>query len=192
MVYVDPIRYSRSLGTGFHAIAIASGAYPPGYRIANGQNGGGFPPAGTTSNGRLPIRIQPPPSGNGRLLFCSDMKILVHNPHSTSTVEIATGLGVADVSGPNRPMMPYLGVCHDRDPWTDSLVYSTVAPRQTAQIVAFRHDLVDNAFAEVPGWPNWQMLPATGNRLWPAVCPMIRVRGGSVVVSGVFCRGYVT
>lgn len=190
--YCDPVRHSRTLGTGFHAIAIAPGPFPAGYRIANGRDGGGFPAAGQQSNGRLPIRIQPPPSGNGRLTFVVNAKLLVHNPSQTQVVEVATGLGVSDVSGPSRPMSPYLGVAHDRDPWTDSLVYSNVAPRQTVQLTMFRLDLVDNAFAAVPGWPNWRMLPATGSKLWPAVCPMLRIKGGSVVVSGVFCMGHVS
>ena len=65
-VYVDPPLYQRPMGPGAFAIPLATGPYPPGYRLANGQPGGGFPPAGAQSNGTLPIRIQPPVSEIGR------------------------------------------------------------------------------------------------------------------------------
>lgn len=190
MVYVDPIRHSRTLGPGFHAIPIAPGPYPPGYRIANGRDGGGFPPAGATSNGTLPIRIQPPFQGNGRLTFITNSKFLAEN-RGNALVEIATGLGVAHVNGPSRPLFPYLGVAHDRDPWLDSLVESTVRPGETVQLTNFRLDIVDQAFAAVPNWPDWRMLPATSNQLWPAICPMVRLKGGSLIIKGVFCMGFV-
>lgn len=188
-VYCDPARYARTMPTGFSSIPIATGRYPAGYRIANGQAGGGFPAAGATSNGTLPVRIQPPIRGTGRLTFVTNFKFLAHNRGST-TVEIAASLGVANVSGTDRPMFPYLGVSHDQDPWSDNLVHSTIAPGHIVQLSGFRLDIVDNDFAAVPGWPNWQMTPASGNQLWPAVCPCVRIRGGSLLIQGVFCHGY--
>jgi len=187
-VYVDPPNFSRTMGPGLFGITIASGPFPPGYRVANGRPGGGFPPAGAQSNGTLPIKIQPPISGTGRLTFVSHYKVRVGNVGST-VVQYSIGMGVADVNGPSRPMFPYLGVAHDQDPVRGSLVFTNIRPGEFQQLTGFRLDIVDNAFASVPNWPNWQMEPGR-NLLWPAVVPIISISGGSLMVLGVFCKGF--
>jgi hypothetical protein len=189
-IYLDPPQYQRTMGPGIFGVPIAKGAYPSGYRIPNGQPGGGFPPTGAQSNGTLPIRLQPPVSGTGRITFVTHLKVRIGNPGKT-VIQVAGGLGVSNVSQVSQPMFPYLGVGHDQDPISGNLVFSTLPPGQVISVDAFRLDIVDNAFATVPNWPNWQMVPGK-DLLWPAVTPIINIKGGPAMIMGIFCFGFAT
>jgi hypothetical protein len=168
MQYMDGPDYWRDIQPGFNdVLKLQPGAFPPGYRIANGQKGGGYPAAGATQNGTLPIAIQPPPSGTGRLKFLTMFKMVVRNNSLSIPGHYSFGLGVVWVSGPDRPMSPYLGVGHDLD--VNQIPSDTIDPGETRTLMTFRLDIVDHDFAPVPGWPDWEMIPCPQNQLWPAV-----------------------
>jgi hypothetical protein len=170
-------------------LTIAPGPYPPGYRVANGQLGGGYPPSGQTSNGTLPIRLQPPSSGDGvRFQFVTQMTCTVLN-EGTQDGKFLTSLGVIYPSETNRPMMPYLGVFHSINDFR-LMVPITIPAGKSVIITAIRIDVLDPDFAAIPGWPKWQMVP-NANQLWPAVGPTYWNGGpGPLNVKDIMCMGY--
>lgn len=189
-VYADPANYtSRVLQPGYNSgIPIAAGAFPPGYRVANGTNGGGFPATGAVSDGTLPIRLQPPPSGVDRLKFVVNLKVTVVNSSPTMG-SFSVILGTTASSGPSMPLYPYLGVAHDLFPLHPVNILQGTA----LQINTFRMDVVDIALLPgIPGWPNWTMLiDPTGSLLYPAVCPLFQNLGTvPLTVMDVFAFGF--
>lgn len=188
--------YSVTLAVGFGSasygapLCLQKGApYPPGYRTANGQPGGGS--ASGNASGNEPIKLQPPTKGSGIVKFWSTAQVWVKNPDSSRTGSFVMGLGVADVNGPDKPMFPYLGIGHYLE--INQCPAVTVRPGDTVSFALSRIDMVDNAFSAVPGWPNWEMTPAPDNKLWPAVCPMFQNRGQTqLIVSGFWGISYAT
>lgn len=184
------IPYMRDIPAGWdNVLRISPGAWPPGYRIANGQEGGGFPPSGSQADTNLPIRIQPPPSGNGKLTFVTIGKFVIQNL-SSSDGSFALGFGVANVNGPNRPMYPYLGVAHDYEIY--QIPQETIAAGCTTSRLIHRLDIVDNNFnGGIPNWPNWKMIPNDATKLYPAITPSFK-NGGKVTlkVGAVFIFGF--
>jgi hypothetical protein len=170
-------------------LTIAPGPYPPGYRIPNGQEGGGFPPQGQVSNGTLPIRLQPPSSGNGvKFQFVTQFNATVVN-EGTQAGKFLISLGVIYPSETNRPMMPYLGVFHSINDFR-LMVPITIQPGQAVPITIFRLDVLDPDFASIPGWPNWKMTP-NANKLYPAVGPTYWNGGpGNLNVKDIMALGY--
>jgi hypothetical protein len=157
---------SSQWGSG---MTIAPGPYPPGYRIPNGQEGGGFPPSGQQSNGTLPIRLQPPSSGNGqKFVFYTSMTCTLQN-ESDIDGRFIWALGVIYPSEVDRPMMPYLGLFHAINDFR-IMVPITVPKKSSVVSTAIRVDILDPDFAAIPGWPSWKMVP-NANKLWPAVGP---------------------
>ena len=170
-------------------LTIAPGPYPPGYRIPNGQEGGGFPPQGQQSNGTLPIRLQPPSSGNGvKFLFYTTMTCTVVN-EGTQDGKFLTALGVIYPSETNRPMQPYLGLFHAINDFR--LMQPIIIPAgKSVVITAIRADILDPDFAPIPGWPNWKMTP-NANKLFPAVGPTYWNGGpGPLNVKDIMALGY--
>jgi hypothetical protein len=173
--------YSVTYPVGYNStIKLQKGAaFPPGYRVANGQKGGGYPASGATATGNEPIKIQPPPNGSGIVKFFSTSNITVQNPDSNKKGSFAFGLGVADVNENNFPMWPYIGCGHYLD--INQLPPDTLAPGESRTVTITRFDMVDNTFmgAEpIPTWPDWEMrTAASGNMLWPAVTPLFKNLG---------------
>jgi hypothetical protein len=192
-LYLDPVGYSVVIPAGFNnVLMIAKGAYPPGYLVANGQKGGGYPPSGATSDGTLPIRLQPPPRGSGRLKFVTTATVYVTN-NAEDVAEFAIGLGVAYPSEFNKPMWPYLGVAHDND--INELPPETLLRGRTRAMTVNRLDILDNAFIQdqpVADWPEWEMTPCPDNLLYPAVCISFKNCGSvPLTVANVFAFGFV-
>jgi hypothetical protein len=171
-------------------LTLAPGPWPPGYRVANGQVGGAFPPQGSSANTSLGIRIQPPTAGSDgkAFMFYTWLTCTVLN-ESNADCGIIIALGVIDPSETGRPMNPYLGVYHAINDFR-LMVPVNVPAGKAVQITATRMDVLDPRFAAIPGWPNWQMTPGA-NKLFPAICPTFQNRGPNalnvkdVMVSGV-------
>jgi hypothetical protein len=170
-------------------LTIAPGPYPPGYRIANGQEGGGFPPSGQVSNGSLPIRLQPPSSGNGvKFQFVTQFNCTVVNEGSQDG-KFLIALGVIYPSEKDRPMMPYLGCFHCINDYR-LMVPWTIKAGQAMPVTVFRLDVLDPDFADIPGWPQWKVTPNT-NGLYPAVGPTYWNGGpGPLNVKDIMALGY--
>jgi len=194
--YVDPAGYvGRVLPAGYNAgLTIATGAYPPGYRVDDGSTIGGVFATGT-SNGTLPIRIQPVQSGVGILKFHAVVLATIVNQSTTATATFEFGVGVTASNGPNKPTYPYLGVSHVRPP----LEAMRLGPQQAVQVSCFELLIMDNAFQSdqpIPGWPNWQMLTgsqmgvAGGSRLYPALVPTMTTTGASLLVRDILMHGF--
>jgi hypothetical protein len=170
-----PIDFKRTISPNQNSqwgsgLTIAPGPYPPGYKIANGQEGGGYPPQGQSSDGTLPIRLQPPSSGDGvRFCFYSTATCTVVNASTTQDGKFIWGLGVIYPSETDRPMMPFLGTFHSNNDYR--LMAGITVPRNSAvQLTVIRMDVLDPDFADIPGWPKWKMVP-NANGLYPAVGP---------------------
>jgi hypothetical protein len=194
MVLRDPPHYTRTQTGKGKGINIPTGNYPPGYKVANGQPGGGWPTG--QSNGTLPIKLIPPTSGNGRCHFITHFKFLVVNKES-AVRKFCIGLGVSDVvsdpGGGGRPMYPYLGCAHDLGVWEGQMSFETIQPGESRLCTGFRLDMVDNAFSQdlpIPDWPNWTLNVNAGNKLWPGVTPLMTVETGSLEVQDAFLIGY--
>jgi hypothetical protein len=172
-------------------LLIAPGPYPPGYRIPNGQVGGGYPPQGQKSDGTLPIRIQPPASGDGvRFQFTTTFTATILN-EGNQDGKILISLGVIYPSETDRPMSPYLGVFHSINDFR-LMVPITVPAGKSVIVTAIRLDVLDPDFAAIPGWPKWQMIP-NQNKLWPAVGPTYQNAGpGPLNIKDIMCVGVAT
>ena len=173
------------------AMMIAKGPYPPGYRIPNGQVGGGFPAQGATSNGTLPIRIQPPVSGNDgrRIIFVTNATCTVVNDTDTDG-RFLWGLGVSYPSEVGRPINPYLGVFHIINDYRIMQPIS-IPKRSSVVLVTTRTDLLDPQFASIPGWPNWSITPNKDNKLYPAITPtMVNPGSARLFIRDVMCQGF--
>lgn len=197
MIYNDTPKYTqRVINAGWRgAIGLAKTKWPSQYRIPGNADGGVYPPAGSTPTGTEPVRLTPPTSGNGRLMFVTQCTLTIVNT-SGSTGKMSYGLGVSFVNGQNKPMYPYLGVAHALEVLDDS-TRPDEFPAGSVRVVtmAARMDLLDNAFQSdepIPGWPNWQMkLSTDGKRMYPAVTPMINNLGTvPLTVMDVFGFGY--
>lgn len=170
-LYADPANYTgRVVAAGASAyLSIASGAWPPGYKVSDGTTVGGVFPTGT-NNGTLPIRIQPPITGVGRLKCVTLFKAVIINQGSVAG-SFALGLGVNNSSQANKPMYPYLGVGHDLSIGTETPI--TIQPNEAKSFICFRLDVVDNALVQdtpIATWPVWTMnLSESGTLLYPAV-----------------------
>jgi len=198
MVYYDPKQYTqRVINAGWRgAIGLAKTKFPPGYKIPNGQPGGGYPASGAVPVGNEPVRLCPPTKGTGRIMFVTNLSFTVVN-NSSQAGKMSYGLGVAFVNGPNKPMYPYLGVCHALEVLDDSTNPQTF-PANSVTVVhcPLRMDLMDNAFQgdqPIPGWPNWQLVLSTdGKQMYPSVSPMVNNLGTvPLTVMDVFGFGYV-
>lgn len=186
-----PVGYGNDVPYG-RGINLQKGvAYPPGYRVANGQPGGGYAPSGAVAKGTEPIKLQPPPKGVGRMKFWCTVQIWVKNTHASQTGSFVMGLGVSDINGPDFPMHPWHGVGHYLE--MGQMPAQTVRAGDTVIATLSRFDMVDNDFHEVPGWPNWEMTPNPDNKLWPAVTPMFQNRGATeLAVVGFWGISYPT
>src|SRR5215472_322681 len=163
---IIPANQSSQWGSG---LTIAPGPYPPGYMVASGVEGGSYPPSGQQSNGTLPIRLQPPPSGNGvKFQFYTTATCTVVN-NSNQNGKFIWGLGVIYPSQTDRPMMPYLGCFHSINDF-HKMVPITIPANSAVQLTVIRLDILDPDYAYIPGWPNWRMVP-NANKLYPAVGP---------------------
>jgi hypothetical protein len=198
MVYYDPKKYlERIINSDFSgSLRLAKTEWPPGYKIPNGQPGGGYPASGSKPTGNEAIRLCPPTKGTGRIMFVTNCQMTVVNK-SNQEANLTYGLGVSYVNGPNKPMYPYLGVAHALEVLDDSSKAENFAP-DSVRIVTFpaRMDLMDNAFQSdqpIPGWPDWELeLSTDGKLMYPAVTPMIHNFGpGPVTVMDIFGFGYV-
>lgn len=194
-------QYFRTLNSGFNGVLnISPGAWPPGYRIANGQKGGGYPPSGSQATGNEPIRLCPPPSGTGRLAFFTFAKIVITNPDASRKGSFTTGLGVVYVNGPSRPMFPYLGAAHDLE--VRDMRAETIGPGDTRSVSMFRTDFIDNTMdggaANFPNWPNWEMQTSTQTQpqaqlMYPAVGISFMNRGPTTLQVGqIYAYGWVS
>lgn len=163
---IVPGNQSSQWGNG---LTIAPGPYPPGYRVPNGEKGGGYPPQGQTSDGTAPIRLQPPSSGHGVCFqFVTNMTCTVINETDQDGM-ILIALGVIYPSETDRPLHPYLGVFHCCNDYRK--MHPIAVPRRSSVgMNIIRLDVLDPDFADIPNWPNWEMVPAE-NKLWPAVGP---------------------
>lgn len=195
-LFLDPPKYlSRVLAVGYDAILpIAKGAWPPGYRVPNGQKGGGYPASGTSAQGTEPIRLCPPPTGTGRIKFVTTWKMTVVNQSSSTVGSFACGLGVVWPSEFNKPMWPYLGVAHDQE--VDNLYKTTIRGGDSLLVMVNRLDIVDNDFIKdqpAPNWPNWEMnLSSNGNKMYPAIGPAFKNTGStSLMVTDIHIFGVV-
>lgn len=199
-LYQDHPDYFRTINAGFNAVLnIDPSAWPPGYRIANGQKGGGYPPSGSKPSGSEPIRLCPPPKGQGRLSFFTFCKLVITNPTNTKGA-FAAGLGVVYVNGPNRPMFPYLGAAHDLD--INAFRPETIGPGDTRSVSMFRTDFIDIAMdggaSTFPDWPNWEMKVSTQSQayaqnMYPAVGISFKNTGSvALQVGNVFAYGWVS
>jgi hypothetical protein len=191
--------YFRNINAGFNAmLTIAPGAFPPGYRVANGQKGGGYPSGQATGN--EPIRLCPPPSGKGRLSYFTFCKVVITNPSTSTKGAFACGLGVVYVNGPSRPMFPYLGAAHDYD--INAFRPETIGPGDTRSISMFRTDFIDNTMdggaANFPDWPNWEMKTSTQTQpqaqlMYPAVGISFKNTGTvALQVGNIYAYGWVS
>lgn len=180
MNYNDPKKYTARViqPNARGSIKLATTAWPPNYRIPdNKTNGGVYPPAGSRPSGTEPIRLCPPVSGNGRIMFVTSLAMTVVNYDNNRAGQMSFGLGVSYVNGPNKPMYPFLGVAHALEVLDDSTKPMTFPPNSVTVVEhPLRMDLMDNAFQgdqPIPGWPNWQLQLATdGSHMYPAVTPM--------------------
>lgn len=191
--YLDPAQYQqRVLLPGYNDILrIAVGLYPPGYKVPDGTTVGGVFPTGS-SDGTLPIGIQPPISGVGRLKFNVEGKVVVVNNTGTPG-SCAVALGTFYSSGPNKPLYPYLGVMHDNS--ITSLHQIAIPPNSAVQITFHRLDIVDQAFQSdepITTWPSWTMsLAAEGNLMYPMIGPAFYNNGSiPLMVTDVFIYGF--
>jgi hypothetical protein len=202
-IYLDRDgNYFRTLNGGFSGVLnIRPGTWPPGYRISNGTTKGGvYPPSGTSPNGTEPIRLCPPPSGEGRLSFFTFAKILVTNPHASQKGSFTTALGVVYVNGQGRPMFPYLGAAHDME--VRDMRPETLGPGDSRSVTMFRTDFIDinmdGGAATFPNWPKWEMLVSTqtnpeAKNMYPAVGIAFQNRGTtSLQVGNVYAYGWVS
>jgi hypothetical protein len=193
-IYLDPKGYFRTWSAGKNdVLCIAPGAWPPGYRVPNGNKGGGYPASGTQAKGTEPIRIQPPVSGTNRVQYLTLVKILVRNP-GNAKASFAVGLGVVNVNGPDRPMGPaYLGYLHDLGVWENDIASETLGPGDARTVTMFRVDTVDNNMdGGIPGWPNWETAPDPKTLLYPAVAINFKNDGaGAIEIGNVFAGGVV-
>src|SRR5215469_10940566 len=168
-LYLDPSGYAgRVIQPGSTSwLPINSGKWPVGYKIPDNKTKGGVFPSGT-SNGTMPILLQPPPKGTGRLKFHCGFKLLVCN-ESNSEGSYVPFIGTFNSSENNKPMYPYLGVAHD----AGSLSQATIPGGQSRLVYVHRLDIVDNAFQSdqpIPNWPNWEMnVAANGSMMYPAL-----------------------
>lgn len=82
-------------------------------------------------------------------------------------------------------MFPYLGVSHD----LDNTAFHSVQAGEVIDLNGFRIDIVDNAFAAVPGWPDWTMDPnSTPSKLYHCLTPIFYNKGQTILqVTDVFC-----
>jgi hypothetical protein len=198
MNYNDPKKYTgRVVNAGWHgALGLAKTKFPPGYKIPNGQPGGGFPASGAVPTGNEPIRLCPPIKGTGRIMFVTNLTMTVVN-NSSQEGRMTYGLGVTYVNGPNKPMYPYLGVCHGLETLDDSAKLDEFPPNSTKIVhCSIRMDLMDNAFQSdqpIPGWPNWELVLSTdGKEMYPAVSPTVNNSGSvPLTVMDIFGFGYV-
>ena len=177
------------------ALSIASGVYPPGYKISNGQPGGTYPPQGATQNGSLPIRITPPPSykeaGSGvRFQFYTSFNCTVVNDNDQDG-KIVISLGVVYPSETDRPLGGvYLGLFHAINDFRQ--MQAIVVPKHSnTTITCIRMDVLDPDFAPVKDWPDWTMVPNSDNKLWPAIGPTYCNFGPvSLKVADIMCVGH--
>jgi hypothetical protein len=191
--YLDPKGYTRTIpGGSKQALCIAPGTWPPGYRVANGSKGGGYPPSGSQAKGNEPIRIQPPVSGTNRVQFLTLAKILVKNT-GNNKASFSVGLGVTESSELNRPMRHYLGYAHDLGTWEGDMQAETLGPGDARTITMFRVDTVDDQLdGGIPGWPHWEMIPDPDTKLYPAVAIILNNSGSaSIGVGDIFAVGVV-
>lgn len=191
--------YSQTLAIGYgndvpygKGINLEKGKpFPPGYRVPNGQPGGGYPAQGALATGNEVIKIQPPPKGNGRIKFWCTAQIWINNPDASKTGSFVFGLGVSDVNGPSFPMDPYHGVGHYLE--MNQQPATTVRPGDTVTHSLTRLDIVDPDFHEVPNFPDWQMVPNSNNKLWPSVSPLFQNRGPTQLIAvGFWAISYAT
>jgi hypothetical protein len=195
-LFIDPQGYFRDWPAGKNdVLCIAPGAWPPGYRVPNGSNGGGYPPSGSQAKGTEPIRLQPPVKGVNRVQYLTLVKILVRND-GTTRASFFVGLGVVNVNGPNRPIFPYLGYAHDLGVWEKQMAPETLGPGDARTVTMFRVDTVDNAMdggaANFPNWPNWEVEVDPNTKLYPAVAINFANNGPvSIKVGNVFAVGVV-
>lgn len=170
-------------------LTIAPGPYPPNYRIASGTEGGSFPPQGQSSNGTLPIRLQPPTSGDGqRFQFYTSATCTVLN-EGNQDGKFLWGLGVIYPSELDRPMMPYLGVFHQIVDFR-LMVPITVPAGKSISVTCIRLDVLDPDRASIPNWPKWKMVP-NANKLYPAIGPCWWNGGpGPLNVKDIMAVGY--
>jgi hypothetical protein len=188
MVYRDLIpHYTRVQSGKGKGINIATGDWPPGYKVANGQPGGGYPSG--QSDGTLPIKLVPPTSGCGRCHFVTQFKFLVINKSSVAR-KFCIGLGVCDPSEHNQPMRDFLGSAHDLGVWEGHLSFETIGPGESRTVTGFRLDIVDNDFAAVSTWPDWALKTNSENQLYPGVVPLMTVEEGELEVGDAFLIGY--
>lgn len=191
-LYLDPAGYAgRPVNAGQSTwLPIASGPWPPGYRVPDNKTKGGVPPSGT-NNGTLPILLQPPPKGTGILKFHSAFKLLVVNNSSTRG-SFVTYIGTYYSNGPSKPLYPYLGVAHD----AGGLSPATIEPNGAVLVHVHRLDIVDNAFQSdqpISTWPQWEMLLHTGGTMmYPALQLSLENRGTQqLTVKNIFGFGMV-
>lgn len=196
VLYIDDrdTSYFRNIQPGFNdSLKISPGAWPPGYRVPNGQVGGGYPTG--AANGTEPILIMPPPKGTGRLQFHSMAKVVITNPNTNQIGKFTCGIGVGYVNGPNRPMFPYLGAAHDLEP--RDMRPETVSPGETRSTTMFRTDFIDNTMnggsANFPNWPDWEMKPNEQTKMYPALVIVFMNRGSvNLQVGNIFAYGWVS
>lgn len=191
-LYLDPDGYTgRVIQPGFNRwLPIATGKYPAGYKVPDNKTKGGIYPSGS-SDGTMPIIIQPPPKGVGRLKFVCLWKMAVMNK-STQDGLFTMIIGTYYSSEVNKPMYPYLGVAHDHG----GLQSITVKANSTVQVNTHRIDIVDNAFQgdqPIPNWPNWEMnLHGSGTMMYPALQMTMENRGPvALTIADVFVVGHV-
>jgi hypothetical protein len=198
MNYYDTKKYtSRVVAAGYHgSLKLCTTQWPPNYKVPNGQPGGGYPPSGSKPTGNEAIRLCPPVSGTGRIMFVTHCHMTIVN-NSNQAGQASFGLGVSYVNGPNKPMYPYLGVAHALEVLDDSTKPITIPANSAVNVVhPTRMDLMDNAFQgdqPIPNWPNWKLQLATdGSQMYPAVTPMIHNMGGvPLTVMDIYGFGYV-
>lgn len=203
MVYYWAKDYTVTLAAGYgndvpygRALCLQKGApYPAGYRVANGQPGGGYAPSGAVATGNEPIKLSMPTKGVGVIKFFSTSQIWVQNPDASRTGSFVCGLGVADVNGPSFPQWPAIGVGHYLE--MEGMPALTVRPGDTVLSSLTRLDIVDNAFMSgadaIPTWPNWEMKVNETTKLFPAVAPMFQNRGQTALkVMGFWGIAYAT
>lgn len=188
--------YFRTIPPGYNdSLKIAPGQWPPGYRIPNGQVGGGYPPNGSQAQGTEPILIMPPPRGKGRLTFHSQAKVVITNPGGAAKGSFTCGIGVGYVNGPSRPLFPYLGAAHDLEP--RDMRPETIGPGDTRSVTMFRTDFIDEAMdggsATFPYWPNWEVTPNEETQMYPALVIVFMNRGNvPLQVGQIFAYGWVS
>ena len=167
--------------------------YPPGYKISDGVTPGGIFPTGNVV-GAQNIKIQPPPSGSGRMKFVTILKMTV--ACGATAGAFSAILGTIDSStnpdpGGSFPLWPYIGLAHDLTP----LVSANVPANSALNYYLFRLDVLDNTLLvdqfKIPTWPTWQMNPNSTNLLWPGILPIFTNTGTvSLNVSNVFAIGF--